>query len=90
MAGTFFPCCTKDNCDDEITTQNDSQKHHQDEKGTCSPFFSCGTCAPAIEIATSVALDIPQTAKEIQYHSFYFLQLSYYHAALFQPPRVNC
>jgi hypothetical protein len=88
MAGNFIPCCTEDDCSDEVATQQDDHQQEK-EKGSCSPFFACGTCAPAVEISLPVALNTPQAIRENQYHSCYFLQLSNYHAALFQPPRAG-
>lgn len=45
---SVVPCCSDDNCDDEIVTEN-AYNHSQDsnEEGdcnACSPFLNCGTC----------------------------------------------
>jgi hypothetical protein len=41
-------CCSDDNCNDEIKTQQTSN-HSQDQKdnccNACSPFFACGSCS---------------------------------------------
>jgi hypothetical protein len=48
MAGSFFPCCVDDDCTDASTTENNRHQDEHKEKGNCSPFFACGTCAAAL------------------------------------------
>ncbi|MFH4966428.1 DUF6660 family protein [Gaetbulibacter sp. M235] len=46
-----IPCCSDDNCNDEIQTEqadNHSGKekdHHDGDCSICSPFLTCGTCS---------------------------------------------
>lgn len=53
------PCCSDDNCIDETKTEQ-TDKHSQDEHqgcGTCSPFFTCGTCVGFTFTNTSLTFE---------------------------------
>lgn len=46
---SVVPCCSDDNCNDEIITENvnnHSQENPKEEGdcNACSPFLNCGTC----------------------------------------------
>jgi hypothetical protein len=85
--GAFVPCCTYDDCN--LISDNHSHRQQHEEKGNCSPFFACGTCAQAVEIISPSL--IPETPPALQpaHHSFYLSKLSYYHASFFQPPKLS-
>jgi hypothetical protein len=85
--GAIVPCCTTDDCN--LTARNHNHTGQNEDKGNCSPFFACGTCAQAIEsISPSLAAKAP-LAIQPQRHSFYLSCLSNYHASFFQPPKLT-
>lgn len=88
-AGTVVPCCVVDNCNDEMAATATSHSNENDEKGNCSPFFACGTCAHAIEIISPVQLVPMENQVRTTHFHFYLSGLSTYHHSLFQPPRVS-
>ncbi|MFT3676922.1 MAG: hypothetical protein QM781_13595 [Chitinophagaceae bacterium] len=85
--GNFIPCCAKDDCATEVSAATDAGGHSDDDGTGCSPFFACGTCAPAIVVHTPVPVsELPSLKKE----SYRFVTddgLSQYHPSFFQPPR---
>jgi hypothetical protein len=89
MAGTFYPCCMRDNCLNETAQQKRDSQQDQQEKGTCSPFFACGACAALADLHTPCIALSNMPAVILTHHSFYLLQLSTYCASTFQPPRFS-
>ncbi len=48
MILSTVPCCSDDNCIDEVETTNidgHRQDHDEDERKSCSQFLTCGTCS---------------------------------------------
>jgi len=87
MAGTFFPCCMEDACHDEVVTNTTNPDEDHQDKGACSPFFTCGTCSGAITNYLTILLPDIQPQQHINHEALYLLQLSAYSSTLFQPPR---
>lgn len=45
---SVVPCCSFDDCEDDITTLPANHENEPEDCGNCSPFFSCEGCATAI------------------------------------------
>lgn len=87
-AGSFFPCCQEDECIGDQLAQTSHQEKHED-KGNCSPFFACGTCAAALDVnLTNITIENP-VPPTIHHTSLYLFQLGNYSASFFQPPRLS-
>jgi hypothetical protein len=89
ITGTIIPCCPADGCSNENSALNDRHPEENEDKGNCSPFFACGTCAHAIEIISPVSMTLPESPVLTTYCRFYLSELSTYHPSLFQPPRFS-
>ncbi|WP_276483442.1 hypothetical protein [Paraflavitalea pollutisoli] len=87
-AGTFFPCCMHDDCADEVAV---SVTNHEEEKKdeACSPFFACGTCPAAVEVAKAPLIDVPETTVQPVHGAVYLVRLATFTADWFQPPRLG-
>ena len=86
LAGTFIPCCLEDDCDDIAMAQNADHEHKG--AGNCSPFFSCGTCAPGLDL-WAIQVSISEIITDnVPHASFYQFQLGSYANQMFQPPRM--
>jgi hypothetical protein len=86
MAATFVPCCEFDGCQDEITTSHQEKK---EQKGTCSPFSTCVTCAGAVVIAKTIQLNSPLVSKDQFAEISIPPVLSSYFSSFWQPPRLS-
>jgi len=87
------PCCSDDNCDDEIiaeNTNNHSQEHNEEgDCNACSPFLNCGTCIGFVFSNLQVNIDeIP--AVEAQFTPIYKPQFSdNFLDKIWQPPKIS-
>ena len=86
------PCCTDDNCNDEIKTvnvDNHSQDHKDSDGNTCSPFFTCGTCSGLVFIRTEVEFKkVPFIkGKLIAVYKSQFADDFF--AKIWQPPKIS-
>ncbi len=84
-SGTFFPCCTQDECANEIATSTAGDADH--DKGACSPFFACATCPGAAELHKVALAPVPETEVVMHREVVYFERLSTFSSSFFQPPR---
>lgn len=91
---TVIPCCSDDNCNDEIITENvnnHSQEDSRDEGecNVCSPFLTCGTCIGFV--FTNLQLDIYEFfALENQFVAIYKSQFSDdFFGKIWQPPKIS-
>lgn len=88
------PCCSVDNCNDEIKTAyayNHSQDHKDSDCNTCSPFFTCGTCAGSVITGTRLGVDINKVPfiKE-KFIIVYKSQIvNNFIAKIWQPPKIS-
>ena len=87
MAGSLIPCCPADNCQDEKSSMLSSHPEEEQESGSCSPFFTCGTCVGFDHQVRMVTLYLPKAVLPSHVpgpvHSF----CDTYIPAFFQPPR---
>ena len=86
------PCCSDDNCNDEIKTEqtdNHSQDHKDSDCNICSPFLTCGTCTgfnfPTVFFSLTPPAITLTTKIPINYSSF----SSNYFPSIWQPPKIS-
>jgi len=90
VVGSFVPCCAEDNCETEPSTVASGTGHHndRDDDGSgCSPFFACGTCAPAVITFSAVQAPLIPAPQQDQYGFTCPDRLLQYHPSFFKPPR---
>jgi hypothetical protein len=85
MAGSFMPCCPLDNYQEEIT----SGKQQGHEKGMCSPFFACGSCAGFVQLAKHVSVPVLSVEQTVHHERIATSFVSGYYSSFFQPPRSS-
>lgn len=87
VAGTFVPCYAIEGCcADQIAGTANHDNH--EEKGNCSPFFTCGTCPGFIQQNKSIEIPKMDEPAQCRYPDEIPLRLSSYSASLLQPPRA--
>lgn len=89
MAGSLIPCCPADNCQDESSINMTCDPDEERETGTCSPFFTCGTCAGFVQqvrmVSVTAIKNVPPIHQVRPIHSI----SNTYLPSLFQPPRYS-
>lgn len=88
LAGTLFPCCLTDECNDEEIAKAQKQ-NKQATEGTCSPFFACATCPGFAHISKPVQIEQPSTPYQVHHESNIVFDLSTYSTSFWQPPRLS-
>jgi hypothetical protein len=86
LAGTFFPCCLGDKCNDEEITTSQKQNNKQEE-GNCSPFFACASCTGFTIMTKPVQIVQPVTEIQVHPETFVVFNLTTYSSSFWQPPR---
>jgi hypothetical protein len=91
---SVIPCCSDDNCNDEIISEkvnNHSQEDHKEEGdcNACSPFLDCGTCIGFV--FTNLQIDIDEIpSDEGKFIADYKSQFSDdFFGKIWQPPKVS-
>ncbi len=92
---SVVPCCSDDNCNDEIITEKNVNNHSQEnpsEEGdcnACSPFLTCGTCIGFV--FTNLQIDIYEIPiLENQFVAIYKPQFSdNFFEKIWQPPKIS-
>lgn len=87
-SGTFFPCCTQDDCANEVSTSTSGGDGDHD-KGACSPFFACATCPGAAELHKIALAPAPEIEITMHWQTVYLERLSTFSSSFFQPPRFR-
>ncbi len=89
-----MPCCTDDNCADEVTSEqvaNNSQDNQDDCDNCCSPFLTCGACV-GFTFSTQV-FSFEPTTKFIENNSltpsFKVFFVDYFFSTIWQPPKIS-
>src|SRR4051812_22860293 len=88
ITAAFYPCCSKDNCSNDVLTSKSTNQNNHKPQGTCSPFITCGTCPGFIQMANAVVIPIVKEEKTIHHSRVNSLTLSAYTDSLLQPPRM--
>lgn len=86
------PCCSEDNCDDEMKTEyvgNHSQDHEDNDSDTCSPFFTCGTCSGFVSTRTGVDFKEVTFVKDKIVYVYKSQFVSDFFAKIWQPPKIS-
>jgi len=90
MTLAVVPCCTFDNCGDDVQTEQTNNKKSNDSETPCSPFISC-TCCPGVCIAPSIEFAVAQvTVVEKSFTLYNQSFFSFYCANIWQPPKIAC
>lgn len=86
------PCCAFDDCPEEKQTTEQTGKHERGDKddcGTCSPFFSCESCASVtINIQNIYFNDTPADVKQV-YAVYISKSIPDVHYDFWRPPRIG-
>ncbi len=86
------PCCSGDDCDDEIKTEHTedhSHDHTDNDFDTCSPFLTCGACSGFVFSKSGFAFT------EVYFHvdkliTVYTPQFTDdFYANIWQPPKIS-
>jgi len=85
--GSFVPCCAEDDCATEMSADIPDTGHRDDDGTGCSPFFACGTCAPAIVVHSPALISGIPSIKKDRCRFAADDRLLQYHPSFFQPPR---
>ncbi|MGZ9675397.1 DUF6660 family protein [Flavobacterium sp. GNP001] len=87
-----IPCCTDDNCNDEIKTEqidNNSEDHQEKECNSCSPFFTCGDCSGFVR--TNINFDLAEAIfiinKLVSNYKSQFINS--FIVRIWQPPKLS-
>lgn len=89
---SVVPCCSDDNCNDEIITENaDNHSQGPKEEGdcnACSPFLNCGTCIGFV--FTNLQIEIYKIPSvDDQFVPIYKSQFSDdFFYKIWQPPKI--
>lgn len=87
MAGSLIPCCPADNCGDELAASTTAHPDEETGSGTCSPFFTCGTCVGFVHQIKTLSIQTCQLpAQEHQSLLTVHISANFIHG-FFQPPR---
>lgn len=85
-------CCSDDNCNNEIKTEqtnNQPQDHNDGNCNTCSPFLNCGNCSGFV-FARSFFEFKEVSFISVQFITCYKSQLSDdYFVKIWQPPKIG-
>ncbi|MDP2069136.1 MAG: hypothetical protein Q8K04_09230 [Lutibacter sp.] len=90
---SVVPCCSDENCDDEVIIENadnHSQEHNEEKDcNACSPFLNCGTCIGFV--FSNLQLNIAEIpAVEAQFTPIYKPQFSDdFFDKIWQPPKMS-
>jgi hypothetical protein len=79
----------EDGCTDDITQQENPAHPGHEDKGPCSPFFACGTCAASIDLNSPGVVLTETQPCVVKHQSVYRFLLSSYTSSFFQPPRMS-
>ena len=91
LLGTV-PCCSDNNCNDQIKTENadnHSQDHKDSDRNTCSPFFTCGTCSGFVFIRTRVDFKKASFIQDKLITVYKSQFTDGYIAKIWQPPKIS-
>ena len=86
LAGTAFPCCLIDECNDEELAAAQQENKKQTE-GNCSPFFACASCQGFAEMSKPVQIIHPVIENKVHHETFIIFNLTTYASSFWQPPR---
>ena len=82
------PCCSFDNCPEEVAMQ---QTEHEDEGtdcGSCSPFFTCTSCS-GFTVVALVNSEIISFVSNNQYPAYIVSSVPEVSYDFWQPPKIG-
>lgn len=89
FALSVVPCCSDDNCDDEITENHSQEPEEEGDCNACSPFLNCGTCIGFV--FTNLQIDIDEIpSDEDQFVPVYKPRFpDDFFNKIWQPPKIS-
>ena len=82
------PCCSYDNCGDELETERAQGSDDEGSEMPCSPFVSCTSCS-GICITPQIKLSfVPVATLENSFISYNQFFISFYSPKIWQPPKL--
>jgi len=88
-AGAFYPCCLDDDCAGELTQTDGDRSAENSDKGFCSPFSACASCAASVDITTGNYVVVQPPPVSPRFSEYLIANVEEVYSSLFQPPR-NC
>ncbi|MHB1146086.1 MAG: DUF6660 family protein [Lutibacter sp.] len=90
---SVVPCCSDDNCNDEVITENaDSHSQEPNEEGdcdACSPFLNCGTCIGFVFPNLQIEISEIQSVKYQFVPSYKSQFYDDFFDKIWQPPKIS-
>lgn len=84
-----IPCCSFDDCPDDITEQTASHENGDEDCGSCSPFFSCEGCATATDNTSIAYFTLAPLSTLKSYTEFNHPFVADVHYDFWQPPKLG-
>ena len=81
------PCCSFDNCPEELTMQQADHEENDEDCGTCSPFFTCTSCS-GFTVSVTVHSEIISFISNNQYPAYIVSSVPDISYDFWQPPRI--
>ena len=82
------PCCSFDNCPEEITMQQTEHKEDDQDCESCSPFFTCTSCS-GFTVSTPVNSEIISLISNNQYPAYIVSSVPEISYDFWQPPKLG-
>jgi hypothetical protein len=91
LALQVIPCCAFDACADDEKSQVANADHADDdeESGSCSPFFQCGSCPAATMQTEFISYTYTPTFLCVNYAELPTASLHDVYRDYWKPPRVG-
>ena len=84
-----IPCCTFDNCPEENIAQEAGHEKEEDDRGSCSPFFTCTGCSGFTVSFEVTNLEIIPAFSSNQYAGYLLSSIPDVHYDFWQPPKLS-
>jgi hypothetical protein len=84
-----IPCCSFDDCPDDITEQTAKHEKSDEDCGNCSPFFSCEGCATATDNSSIAPFTLSPLSTPKMYTEFIHPFVAAVHYDFWQPPKLG-
>ncbi len=81
-------CCEEETCEDTEETTNENN-NEEDGCNSCSPFFSCGSCAGFTAQIDFIKLNHFSFTNSIAYNNFNLQIHSDFFETKWQPPKIS-
>ncbi|HEX2608729.1 MAG TPA: hypothetical protein VHK91_15205 [Flavisolibacter sp.] len=86
-AGSYYPCCLKDDCEAENSLVKNTGAPEK-KQGSCSPF-SCAACTSLAEAVTGLPVAAPLLQHPVHIEKPILTALTTFSTPRWQPPRAS-